>query len=94
MRSRIGKIVHHRGEELITCEEVITFLLDFLSQELAPDEARSFERHLAICPSCAAYLATYEQAVHLGREALRRELASAPPELDGELVQAILQARR
>lgn len=93
MRSRIGKTVRSRGEEFITCEEVITFLLDYLSRELPADEARSFERHLAICPSCAAYLATYEAAVELGRETLRRELEGDPPPLAGELVRAILLAR-
>ena len=54
---------------------------------------QSFERHLAICPSCTAYLATYEATVRLGRETLRRELETRPPELDSELVRAILQAR-
>ena len=93
MKSRIGKIAHVRGEEFITCEEVITFLLDYLSQELPADEQRSFERHLVLCPSCTAYLATYSQAVHLGREALRQELAGDPPQLESDLVRAILQAR-
>ena len=93
MRSRIGKTLHSRGEEFLTCEEVITFLLDYLSQELPPDEQRDFERHLSICPSCAAYLATYERTVELGREALRQELEADPPPLDSELVRAILQPR-
>ena len=93
MRSRSGKTVQVRGEELITCEEVITFLLDYLAQELSSDEQRNFERHLAICPSCAAYLSTYEQTVRLGREALRQELEADPPQLGGDLVRAILQAR-
>lgn len=94
MRSRIGKTIHSRGEEFLTCEEVITFLLDYLSQELDLEERRDFERHLAICPSCAAYLATYEQTVRLGRAALREELESHPPELGGELVRMILESRR
>ena len=94
MRSRIGKTVRSRGEEFITCEEVITFLLDYLSHELAPDEVHDFERHLALCPSCAAYLATYEQTIRLGRETLRRELEIDPPPLGGELVRAILQSAR
>ena len=94
MKSRIGKSLVSGGEEFLTCEEVITFLLDYLSREIALEEQRDFERHLAICPSCAAYLATYEQTVHLGRTALREELESHPPELGGELVRAILESRR
>ena len=94
MKSRIGKIARHRGDEFITCEELVTFLLDYLSQELDAEERREFERHLAVCPSCAAYLATYEQTVHLGRKALCEELESHPPELGRELVRAILESLR
>jgi anti-sigma factor RsiW len=90
MKSRIGKTITSGGEEYLTCEEVITFLLDYLSLEVGPEERRDFERHLANCPSCAAYLATYQQAVELGREALRRDLETDPRPLDCELVQAIL----
>ena len=94
MKSRIGKSAQVRGEEFITCEEVITFLLDYLSREIDLEARRDFERHLALCPSCAAYLATYEQTVHLGRAALCEELESHPPELGRELVRAILESRR
>ena len=94
MKSRIGKIARHRGDEFITCEELVTFLLDYLSQELDAEERREFERHLAVCPSCAAYVATYEQTVKLGRETMRWELEADPPPLDGELVQAILRFSR
>jgi anti-sigma factor RsiW len=94
LRSRIGKIVELRGEQYLTCEEVITFLLDYLAHELEPDEERAFERHLALCASCGAYLETYLDAVQLGREAMRREEPlAAPARLGDELVRAILAAR-
>lgn len=94
MKSRIGKTVEYRGEEFVTCEEVITFLLEYLTRDLPPEEENEFERHLAICPSCVAYVKTYKQAVHLGRVALRDESPDAkPPELGAELVRAILSAR-
>lgn len=93
MRSRIGKTAHARGEELLTCREVITFLHEFLAQELTPEEEREFRRHLAVCPSCLAYLETYERAVTLARAAFREDGAAQPPALSAELVRAILQAR-
>lgn len=93
MKSRIGKTTHYMGEDFITCQEVITFLLEYLSKDLTPEEEQSFERHLAVCPSCVAYLRTYKQTVHLGRVAMRREADAKPPELGLELVRAILQAR-
>lgn len=93
LRSRIGKTVVARGEEFITCEEVITFLSEYVARELDPDEALNFERHLARCPSCVAYLATYRQTILLCREVWWEELPGAPPELESELVRAILAAR-
>lgn len=93
MKSRIGKTVTSKGEEFITCEEVITFLLEYLTQELSPDESNEFERHLSICPSCVAYLKTYRESVRLGRDAVA-DGNEKPPELAAELVRAILAARR
>jgi anti-sigma factor RsiW len=91
--TRTGKTAVVRGEEHVTCEEVITFLLEYLSRELAPDEERNFERHLSLCPSCTAYLRSYRNAVRLGRIAMRSADDARPPELGTELVRAILQAR-
>lgn len=86
IRSRLGE-----GE--VTCEALITFLLEYLSGELPPSREREFEEHLAICPSCVAYVQSYKQSVALGRAALRRD-EERPPQLPGELVRAILEARR
>lgn len=95
MRSRIDKLVEFRGEEYITCQEVITFLLEYLAHELEPEEEQNFERHLAVCPSCVAYLETYRDAVRLGRGVARHEEQVEPPlQLGDELVRAILASRR
>ena len=93
MKSRIDKVALHRGEEYLTCEEVITFLLEYLAKELTPEEEREFERHLAICPSCVAYLRSYRETVGLSRAAERDESGGRPPRLAAELVRAILAAR-
>lgn len=85
-------------ETYITCNEVITFLLAYLSGELPPEKEHEFERHLAVCPSCVAYIKTYQETVKLGRAALTDTRAdtrgAAPAELGGELVAAILSRRR
>jgi anti-sigma factor RsiW len=80
------------SEPYIKCEEVITFLLSYLSNELPPEKEREFERHLAVCPSCVAYIKTYQQTVKLGRAAFVQEAEAVPPELGGELLSAILGA--
>jgi len=80
-------------ETYITCNEVITFLLAYLSGELPPDKVHEFERHLAVCPSCVAYIKTYQATVRLGRAAMTAAPEGAPAELSGELVAAILSRR-
>lgn len=77
----------------ITCREVIDFLWAYLADELPPAKAREFERHLAACPSCVAYLATYRATVELGRGALTAGPENVPPELGVELARAILAQR-
>ena len=88
---KIDKVTVFRGEEYLTCEEVITFLFEYLAGEVSEERAREFERHLAICPSCVAYLESYRSTVRLGRESMREE---RPPELAAELMRAILASRR
>lgn len=79
--------------QYITCEEVITFLLEYLAGGLSPAKEAEFEKHLAVCPSCVAYLKTYKATVELGKAALREEPASTPPELAPELIRALLAHR-
>jgi hypothetical protein len=50
-----------------------------------------FERHLAICPSCVAYLKTYERTVLLAKASADDP---APDEIPESLVKAILDAQR
>ena len=82
-----------KRETYITCNEVITFLLAYLSDELPPEKEHEFERHLAVCPSCVAYIKTYRETVKLGRSVLAETPEGAPAELSGELVAAILSRR-
>jgi anti-sigma factor RsiW len=74
-----------------TCREVGTFLLAYLSGELPPAEHRGFERHLAVCPSCVAYLRTYRTTLTLSRAALG--VAEPAPDAPPELVRAVLALR-
>ena len=76
---------------IITCRELIDFIADYLDGALAADARFDFERHLAVCPSCRAYLASYAATIRASREAMAADDA---PELPEELVQAILGSRR
>lgn len=89
----VGKTTVYKGETYVTCEEVISFLLGYISGELPPEKVVDFERHLSICPSCVAYLKTYQDAVALGKAAMKAPLPDPPVELGADLTRAILDAR-
>ena len=88
---QFAKVRGGDGLWYVTCEEVHAFLDDYVGGELAAPRRDEFERHLARCRSCAAYLETYRATVALARAAHRElELAAAVPP---ELIAAILAAR-
>lgn len=76
---------------MITCRELIDFLLDYLEGSLPTEQRAVFERHLAMCPECVNYLEEYKTAVRLGRAACCDDNPQPLPE---GLVRAILLARK
>jgi len=78
--------------EYITCRQLIDFLGDYVEGELPPPDRHELERHLAVCPSCLAYLDSYVMTRQLGRAALRDEAGAA--QVPEELVRRILLAGR
>jgi anti-sigma factor RsiW len=75
----------------ITCRELIDFIADYLEHTLPRRDEEDFARHLAICASCRAYLATYEVTIRLGKAAYQSEAIEAAPD---ELIRAILDVHR
>jgi anti-sigma factor RsiW len=45
----------------VTCREFLEFISTYLDGELPAPELVEFERHLAICPACVRYLASYSK---------------------------------
>ena len=79
----------------VTCKEVLDFLGAYVAGELPAVTVEEFERHLAVCPSCVNYLASYKKMIELSRCVF--EPASGAPEADAmpdDLMQAVLAARR
>jgi anti-sigma factor RsiW len=74
----------------MTCQQLIDFIAKYRDDELPADQRVEFERHLAVCPSCVAYLKTYEQTVLLAKASAQD---SVPGEIPDALVKAILEAR-
>ena len=78
----------------ITCRELIEFLDRYLSGELPPDRVLEFERHLAVCPACVAYVASYRETVELGKRLVTDTEARADDSVPDDLVRAVLRAVR
>ena len=75
----------------LTCREIADFLADYLDGSLALAERHVFDKHLADCPECAAYLRSYTETIRLARQS--REDDALPAAVPDELVRAILAAR-
>jgi anti-sigma factor RsiW len=78
---------------MITCRELIEFLIDYTDGQLPEEARREFERHLAVCPSCVAYLKSYLKTIELGREAMGSDDQSVPAGMPESLVRAVMAGR-
>ncbi len=82
-----------KNKDYITCRELIDFISDYLDGTLASEERVEFDRHLSVCPSCIAYLRTYQSTIALSQSAFADPNNTAPPSVPEELVRAITSAR-
>lgn len=74
----------------ITCRQLIDFIVDYVDGVLDERSREDFERHLNVCRSCQAYLASYRETMNLAKIAVTDEPLDDVPE---DLVQAILMRR-
>jgi anti-sigma factor RsiW len=77
----------------VTCRELVELLDDYVAGQLPPAQLEEFERHIAVCPMCVAYIDSYRKTIALARS-LRESDDAPPPGVPEELVQAVLSARR
>lgn len=59
----------------MTCRDLVNLLIDYVSDELPPEQAEHIRQHLAKCPPCVTYVETY----HLTIKLTRRLPPVAPP---------------
>ena len=79
---------------LMTCRQLIEFLDRYVEDTVSEDERREFDRHLAVCPACVAYVHGYRATIELARAALAGPEGAVPHSVPEELVSAVLAARR
>jgi len=77
----------------MTCGELIEFLMAYVDGELTVERRALFDAHLGACAPCRRYLATYREAVALGRAACGPPDAPVGDDVPEDLVQAILAVR-
>ncbi len=75
----------------ITCRQLIDFIADYLAGELDEMERNDFERHLAVCPSCQAYLDSYRKTLGFAHSVAGDLPVEDIPE---ELIHTILRRTR
>jgi anti-sigma factor RsiW len=46
----------HMAENLLTCQELVEIVTDYLENKLSPDEHQRFDAHLAGCSKCTRYV--------------------------------------
>lgn len=51
--------------DMISCEGLVKFTIDYLSGDLAPEEEKEFDLHINGCIDCHAFLNTYRKTVSL-----------------------------
>jgi anti-sigma factor RsiW len=78
---------------LITCRELIDFIAAYLDGTLPVPSRREFDRHLAACSSCRAYLDGYRKTIAMGRLALQPTDQPASEVAPDWLVKAVRVAR-
>ena len=74
------------------CEELLTYLSDYIDQDLNEELRADAREHLATCPNCRVVLDTTQQTIFLYRERGKRVIpATRRQRLFNQLQNAFLQ---
>lgn len=78
---------------MLTCEQLIGFLTDYLEGNLSLPQRVTFEMHLALCGDCRAYLHNFKTTIAATKAALADGTDDCSAVVPEALVQAILASR-
>lgn len=79
---------------MLTCQQLIEFLTDYLDGQLPLTQRAAFELHLALCRDCRSYLHNFKTTIATSRTAFSDVSEPVPASVPEDLVQAILKSRR
>lgn len=75
----------------VVCKSGVELLMDYMEGVLAPDVRATVEEHVAGCPRCVAFIASYSETPRIVRDATRMEM---PADLEASLLAALRNARK
>lgn len=82
IRAKRKKKPRQPTEQIMTCEDEIALIADYLSSSPSPRVLRSFEEDLNGCRDCTAFLQTYKKTIEVTRAFLgMRSLTNRPRKL-------------
>jgi len=81
---------------MMTCKELVEFIVDYVENELPEPQRLSFKAHLDSCTTCRDYLENYLHTIRAERAAMlcNEDSGKDMPALPEDLVNAILEARK
>jgi anti-sigma factor RsiW len=71
--------------EALSCQELVELVTDYLESTMAPADRARFEKHIAGCDGCTAYLEQMRATIRL---AGRLTPEAVPPEAERALLSA------
>ena len=74
----------------VACASGVELLMDYLEGTLPAEVSADLEAHVAGCPRCTAFVASYRETPRILREA---SAVTLPPDLEDSLLQ-FLRSRR
>ena len=78
---------------MLTCQQLIEFLTDYLDGQLPLTQRAAFEVHLALCRDCRSYLHNFKTTIAASQKAFADASEPIPANVPEDLVQAILKSR-
>ena len=79
---------------MLTCQQLINSLTDYLDGQLPLTQRAAFELHLALCRNCRSYRHNFTTTIAVSKQAFADSAESDPASVSEDLVQAILKSRR
>ena len=75
----------------VACASGIDLLMDYLEGVLPAEDRAAVETHVAGCPGCAAFMASYRDTPRIVRDATA---VAMPADLEASLLEALRARRR